>query len=222
MKDINRIAVIGAVGSALNILYQIKDAINNYHYPAELEGVIIDDIAPGNSVSEFPVIGSTKDIKRLVYDTDLRFIFCLYHMDKMKERYKLMLSYNIPSERFTNFVHPLAYVSPDLNIGTGNVILSNSSIQAGVKIGNYNIINSNVTIEHNTSIGNGNFISANVCVGAKVNIGEYCFIGLNSSVRGNVKLEENVFIGMHSLVLNDFSNTVVAGVPAKKLKRKYS
>ena len=220
MKAIDRIVVIGAVGTALNILYQIKDAILNYNYPAELEGVIIDDLKPGSSVGEFPVIGSTKDIKRLIKDTSFRFIFCLYRMDKMKERFDLLQSYKIKPERFINFVHPLAYTSPDLHLGTGNVILSNSAIQAGVQIGNNNIINSNVTIEHNTSIGNGNFFSASVCIGAIVNIGNHCFIGLNASVRENVRLDENVFVGMHSLVLNNFSNVAIAGIPAKPLKKK--
>ena len=220
MKAINKIAVIGAVGTALNILYQIKDAILNYNYPAELEGIIIDDLEPGSSVGEFPVIGSAKDLKRILKDTDFRFIFCLYHMDKMKERFDLLQSYNIPPKRLINFIHPLAYTSADLQLGTGNVILSNSTIQSNVRIGNNNIINSNVAIEHDTSIGNGNFFSASVCVGAKVSIGNHCFIGLNASVRENVRLDENVFVGMHSLVLYNFSNVAIAGIPAKPLKKK--
>jgi sugar O-acyltransferase (sialic acid O-acetyltransferase NeuD family) len=220
LKAIDRIVIIGAVGTALNIIYQIKDAILNYNYPAELEGVIIDDLEPGSFVGDIPVLGSAKDIKRLIKDTNFRFIFCLYHMDKMKERFALLQSYNIPPDRLINFVHPLSYTSPDLHPGTGNVILSNSTIQTGVRIGNNNIINSNVIIEHDTIIGNGNFFSASVCIGAKVNIGNHCFIGLNASVRENVRLGENVFVGMHSLVLDNFSNVVIAGIPAKPLKKK--
>jgi UDP-3-O-[3-hydroxymyristoyl] glucosamine N-acyltransferase len=134
----------------------------------------------------------------------------------------LLESYKIPNDRFVNFIHPLAYISPDNNIGKGNVILSNSSLEAGVKIGDNNIFNSNITIEHNSSIGNGNFFSANSCIGANVNIGNNCFFGLNSSVRENVTLSGNVFVGMHSLVLNDFGNVQVAGVPAKIKERKKS
>jgi sugar O-acyltransferase (sialic acid O-acetyltransferase NeuD family) len=217
---LQKIVVIGAVGTAINIVYQIKDAILRHNYPAELEGIIIDDSKPGSSVREFPVIGSSKDIKRLIKNTNCRFIFCLYNMDKMKERYNLLQGYNIPHERLINFVHPLAFTSPDLQLGTGNVILSNSTIQAGVRLGDSNIINSNVTIEHDTSIGNGNFFSASVCVGAKVKIGNHCFIGLNTSIRENVIFNENVLVGMHSLVLNDFSNVSIAGIPAKPLKKK--
>jgi sugar O-acyltransferase (sialic acid O-acetyltransferase NeuD family) len=200
----------------MNILYQIKDAIMNYNYPAELVGVIIDDVEPGNSVVDVPVLCSTKGINKLIKDTTYKFIFCLYHMNKMKERFALLQSYKIMPERFINFIHPLAYISPDLQVGTGNVILSNSTIQAGIQIGNNNIINSNVTIEHDTKIGHGNFISACACIGAHVNIDNNCFIGLNASVRENIKIGENVFVGMHSLIINNFSNCKVRGIPASE------
>lgn len=220
MKPIDRIAVVGAIGTALNILYQIKDAIESYNYPAELAGIIIDDLQPGTKVGDFEIIGSSKDIQRFLKETDYRFIFCLYRLDKMVERFELFKSYKIPDDRLSNFIHPLAYISPDLQLGRGNVILSNSTVQSGVKIGDNNIINSNITIEHDTVIGCGNFLSANACIGAKVNIGNHCFIGLNSSVRENIRLDDNVFVGMHSLVLNDFSDVYVAGVPAKIIERK--
>jgi serine acetyltransferase len=40
---------------------------------------------------------------------------------------------------------------------------------------------------------------------------------LNSALREDVKLVDEVFVGMHSLVLNDFSNCLIAGVPARAL-----
>jgi sugar O-acyltransferase (sialic acid O-acetyltransferase NeuD family) len=220
LKPIDKIVVIGAVGTALNILHQIRDAVDRYEYPAELAGIILDDQETGSKIGDFSVIGSTKDIQRLLRDTDYTFIYCLYQMDKMKERFDLLQSLNIPDKRLANFVHPLAYISPDLQMGKGNVILSNTTIQAEITIGNNNIINSNITIEHNSTIGNGNFFSANSCIGSGVNIGNHCFIGLNSSIREKVALDDNVFVGMHSLVLGDFSNVRVAGVPAKILIQK--
>jgi sugar O-acyltransferase (sialic acid O-acetyltransferase NeuD family) len=222
LKKIDKIVVIGAVGTALNILYQIKDAIENFQYPAELKGIIIDDREAGWKAGDFTVIGTGNEIQKFLKETDYKFIFCLYRMDKMKDRYDLLKSYRIPEERMVNFIHPLVYVSSDLIMGKGNVILSNTTIQTGVGIGNNNIFNSGITIEHNSVIGNGNFLSANSCIGSAVKICNHCFIGLNSSVRENVTLGDNVFVGMHSLVLNDFENVSVAGVPAKILIRKKS
>jgi acetyltransferase-like isoleucine patch superfamily enzyme len=214
---IKKIALIGAKGTALNILFQVHDAIMRYAYPMEIEGIIIDNQIPGDSVGPFKVIGSTLDITKFINETDLSFIFCLYRMDKMKERWDLLQRYKIPPDRMPNFVHPLSYNSADLQLGNGNVILSNSTIQAGVKLGNNNIINSNVTIEHDTVLGNGNFIAANTCIGSHVSIANHCFLGFNSSLRENVILGDKVFVGMHSMVLEDFDDCRVAGAPARKI-----
>lgn len=216
MKTVERIVFIGSAGTSINILYQIKDAINNFNYPAEIVGIIDDYIKPGEKISEFSVIGSTKVIQDLLRDTKLRFLFCLYRMDVMKERSDLLHSLNIPQDRFINFIHPLSYISPDIRLGNGNVILSNATIHSGVKLGNNNIINSNVVIEHETTIGDDNFIAACACIGSKVSIGNTCFIGLNSSIRENILIANEVYIGMHSLVIeNAIEKSLVYGIPAK-------
>ncbi|MBE0675552.1 MAG: hypothetical protein IH591_12905, partial [Bacteroidales bacterium] len=46
----------------------------------------------------------------------------------------------------------------------------------------------------------------------------HCFVGLNASLREDVVIDE-LFVGMHSLVLQNFSNCTVAGVPARLLKK---
>ena len=215
LKKVKKIALIGAKGTALNILYQVQDAILNYGQSFSVAGIIIDDIPEGNSVGPFKVIGSTDSISSLVEKTDLSFLYCLYKMDRMSERWELLQKFNIPADRMPNFIHPLSYTSSDLNIGYGNVILSNSSVQSEVTIGNNNIINTGVSVEHNTNLGNGNFIAANSCIGSHVSIGSHCFIGLNSSIREDVVLGDNVFVGMHSLVLQNFKDCRIAGSPAK-------
>ena len=215
-----KVIIIGAVGTARNIIEQIQDARDNYGYEIEIRGILIDSFHTGTIISEVNVIGSTSDISKHVADEDNRFIFCLHKPELLRERYRVLESYRIPLERFTNFIHPLSFMSQSVSIGKGNAILSNSTIQADVKIGNFNIINSNVTIEHETTIGNFNFVAANSCIGAKVKVGDTNFIGLNSSIRENVELGNNVFIGMHSLVLKNYSDCLVYGSPAKKYLRQ--
>ncbi|MGQ9621344.1 MAG: DapH/DapD/GlmU-related protein [Bacteroidales bacterium] len=211
-----KIVIIGTEGTARNIIEQISNAIKRHGYKAEIAGVIIDVYRIGTIISGVPVIGGTVNIEKLLHDKSLKFIFALFKPDKMKERYDLLMSYGIPRERFSNFIHPLAYIAESIRLGIGNVIMSNSTLQSDVVLGDFNIINTGVTLEHETVLGNGNFIAANSCIGSKVRIGNYCFIGLNSSVRENVNLGDNVFVGMHSLVLNDFCNCMVYGVPAQK------
>jgi sugar O-acyltransferase (sialic acid O-acetyltransferase NeuD family) len=214
------VVVIGGVGTALNIIEQIIDSRNNHSLDFQLKGIVIDSFEKGSLISGTPVIGNTQDIKHFLKDETIRFIFALFKPDKMQERYHLMESLNIPMERFISFIHPLSYVSSTAVIGTGNVIMSNSTVQSNVSLGNFNIINSNVTIEHDSFIGSGNFLAAGTTIGSDVRIGNHCFFGLNSSVREHVVLGNNVFTGMHSAVLSNFDNVRIAGVPARVLKSK--
>jgi sugar O-acyltransferase (sialic acid O-acetyltransferase NeuD family) len=214
----DKVYLIGAEGTARNIIEQINDARDKYGMDTGLSGIIIDSYKKGEIISGIAVTGGLKDIPSLLKDKRSRFIFALFKPEKMKERHELLLSLGIPAERFVNFIHPLAFVSGSVKTGTGNVILSNTTIQSEVIMGNYNIICSNVTIEHETVIGDTNFIAAGSVIGSKVEIGSHCFIGLNSSVRENTILGDNVLVGMHSLVLSNFSNCKVAGVPAREFK----
>ncbi len=212
-----KIVIIGTEGTARNIIEQIDDAVKNHGFKVEVAGVVIDTYPSGSLVAGFPVLCGTRNIDILLNDNSISFIFALYKPDKLKERYNLLMSYRIPYERFTNFVHPMAYVAGSVRMGNGNVILSNSTVQSDVVIGNFNIINSSVTVEHETFLGDGNFIAANACIGSKVKIGSHCFIGMNSSVRENVTLGDELYVGMHSLVLKNYDNEVIMGIPAKPL-----
>lgn len=52
----------------------------------------------------------------------------------------------------------------------------------------------------------------------KIQIFDNCFIGINSIIMPDVKIGPNSIVGAGSLVLKDVQpNTVVAGVPAKKI-----
>lgn len=215
-----KIIIIGAVGTALNIIEQMLDARDNYNQPIDPAGIIIDSFEKGNMISGVPVLGTLKEIPVFLSEKDLYFLFALYKPEMLKERYELLQSLNIPLSRFMNFFHPGSYFSGSFSSGVGNIVLSNSTIQSNVILGNFNMINSNVSVEHDTIIGNGNFLAAGSCLGSNVHIGNHCFIGLNSSIRENIVLGNNVFVGMQSAVLKNFNDTVVTGIPAKQLRKK--
>ena len=214
-----KIIIIGAVGTALNIIEQIVDARNNYGLTYDPVGILIDSFKKGSLIAGIPVVGSLREVSAFIEDTELNFLFALYKPEKLKERYDLLKSLKIPISRFVNFFHPLSYISASLVSGTGNVVLSNSTIQSNVKIGYFNIINSNVTLEHDSLLGDGNFLASGVTIGSRVTIGNHCFFGLNSSVRENVILGSNVYTGMQSAVLKNFDNEIIAGIPAKPLSK---
>lgn len=214
---IEEVIIVGAVGTALNIADQINNAFNKYNHHQKVIGFCVDSFPINSVINELPVVSTTSNINDYLYNKPgVRLLYALFRPDIMKDRFQLFNKLNIERNKLTNFIHPLTYYPSGLNLGTGNIILSNSTIQSSVSLGDLNIINSNVTIEHNTTIGTGNFIAANTAIGAEVVLGSHNFIGLNSSIRENVSLD-NVFVGMHSLVLSNFKNTKIFGIPAVEI-----
>jgi len=213
-----KIIIIGGKGTAVNIADQIIDAQKVYGEPIEFLGYSIDDSSLGKLIDGYPVLCNTQDLNdKFGLYSDVKFIFSLYKPEKMKERVKLLKSYGISPNKFHNFIHPSSYISKNIKIGVGNVVLSHCSIHSNIQIGDYNIFNSNVVIEHDTHIKNNNFIAASVCVGSNVNVHNGVFIGLNSSIRENICIHDYAFIGMGSNVLRGVeANKVAFGNPAKE------
>ncbi|WP_194539906.1 sialic acid O-acetyltransferase [Paenibacillus sp. JZ16] len=216
-----KIIVIGGKGTAVNIAEQIVDAHRSYGAKAEFLGYAFDDPAFGENINGHPILCKTRDLNAMYsHYSDIGFLYALYNPDKMRERVQLLKSYDIPREKFCNFIHPNSYISKSCKMGFGNVVLSHSSVQANVTLGDFNIINSNVVVEHDTNLESNNFIAASTCLGSFINVANGVFIGLNSTVRERVRIEDYAFVGMGSNVLNDIdAERIVFGNPAKEYKR---
>ena len=212
----DKIIIIGGLGTALNIAEAITDAIEKFNYQAELLG-FANDILENKLIGDFPIVTSIAKIQELFIYDDIKFIYALYKPDLMLERTKMFEKLSIPPKLQINFIHPSAYISKSSSMGYGNVVLQNSTIQSSVSIGNNSIISSNCVIEHDSVIGNNNFVAAGSIIGSKVKIDNSCFVGLNSTIRENTSLATNTFLGMGSLLLDNTSqNEIWYGVPARK------
>lgn len=92
--------------------------------------------------------------------------------------------------------------------------LSDTIIHDNVKIDNL------VHIAHNVEIQTGAFIIATSEISGSVKVGKNAWIAPNACVNQKVKIGDGAIVGLGSVVIRDVeSNTVVAGNPAKLLKR---
>jgi len=212
------VVIIGCAGTARNVIEQILDAELNHHAGIHLVGICIDTPETGSKIAGIPVIAKTSEIGNIVKETDYSFLFALFKPEKLAERLHLAKSYPVPINRWTNFIHPLAWIADSTTIGYGNIVLSNSGLMSDVTLGNFNMINAGVIIEHETKIGDGNFLAAGCTIGAEVKMNNANFLGLNSVVREKVNLGNSVYAGMGSLILNDFDRVLIFGQPASKQK----
>lgn len=212
----DKIIVIGGKGTAVNIAEQIDHADRESGAPVEFLGFAIDDDSLGKEINGYPVLCKTREAKDKYPQQDVKFLFTLYKPEKMKERVALLKSYEIPSYRFATFVHPMSYISKSAQLGTGVVVLSNSTVQNNASIGDYTIVNSNVVVEHDTAIGESNFFSPASCIGAYTQTGTGVFVGYNSATRPGIEIGEYAFIGMGSNVIGHVpSNAIVYGNPTR-------
>jgi sugar O-acyltransferase (sialic acid O-acetyltransferase NeuD family) len=118
-----------------------------------------------------------------------------------------------------NIIDTSANVSKYIEIGTGNYIGKNVSINAIVKIKNDTIINTASIIEHECKIDNAVHIGPGTVLCGNVKVGENTFIGANSVVKQGVCIGGNVTIGAGSVVIRDIpDNQIWAGNPAKRIK----
>lgn len=215
-KKMEKIIIIGGRGTAIVIAEQIIDAKERFGKHIEVLGLALDDLSGGNEINGFPIICTPGELM-LKYGkyNDVKFIYSLYRPDVMEERTKLLYSYDIPLEKFTNFIHPTVMQSRSSKIGVGNVVLTNTVINPNFEMGNFNTINSLCLLGHDSKIGNNNYFAGEVCLGSGVKMGNKNFIGLNSTIRNGLHIGDNSIIAMAANVVKNIADKkIVMGNPA--------
>lgn len=211
-----KIIIIGGKGTPIVIADQIYDAKIRFGMDVEVIGLALDDRTMGDEINGYPILCGIKELyERYKNQEDVKFLYCLYRNDVIRERTKLLYELNIPKEKFCNFIHPSALVARSVKMGVGNIILANTVINSNTIIGDYNIIQTGTLIGHDVKIGNNNFLAAHVTVGAFLEINNMNFIGLNSTLRKGIILNEANLVGQASNVTHSFDHDeTIYGNPA--------
>ncbi|PID26830.1 MAG: 2,3,4,5-tetrahydropyridine-2,6-dicarboxylate N-acetyltransferase [Candidatus Cloacimonadota bacterium] len=128
-------------------------------------------------------------------------------------------------------IEPGAIIRETAVIGDNCVIMMGAVINLGVVIGKKTMIDMNVVLGGRVSIGENCHIGAgSVLAGVieppsaePVRVGNGVVMGANVTVLEGVKIGDNAVIAAGSVVIDDVeSNMVVAGIPAKVIKKRDS
>tara|TARA_A100001015_G_scaffold309692_2_gene409616 strand:+ start:2670 stop:3305 length:636 start_codon:yes stop_codon:yes gene_type:complete len=93
-------------------------------------------------------------------------------------------------------------------------IMSNVILENGVKI------HIGAHIHHDCKVGKFATIAPKAVVLGNVKIGDYAYIGANSTIKQRIRIGRGAIVGAGSVVIKNVKdNDIVAGVPAKSLKR---
>lgn len=124
-----------------------------------------------------------------------------------------------PNNIFINAIHPTASLSKRIEIGMGNAIMSNVSVNSGVRICNHCILNTNASIDHDCILEDFVHLSPNVALAGNVSVGEGTHIGIGASVIQGINIGKWATIGAGAVIINDIPDfAVVVGNPGRVIK----
>ncbi len=216
----DKVVIIGGKGSAVVIAEQLYD-MEIKNGSVEFLGFAFDDETMGDTINGFPLLCKTYEAYAKFKDyNDVKFIYQLYRPDLMRERIKLLNSFNIPENKFYTFIHHTATIARSAKICKGTSIMANVVVNPNAVIGYHCTIHSNSLIGHNTKLGNYNFVAAHNVIGSSSEIGSGNFFGLNSTFNNYLKIGDFNFVGMASNVIKNLeSDQKVYGNPAKEFTK---
>lgn len=135
-----------------------------------------------------------------------------------KLRHKIGLKLLERKEILLNVIDPSASLSKFLNIGIGNFIAKQVSVNTLATIGDFCILNTGCIVEHECHLANGVHIAPGAVLAGNVQVGENTFIGANAVIKQGVQIGKNVVLGAGSVIIKDIlDNQTVVGNPGRVL-----
>lgn len=215
-----KVLIIGGIGSGTVIAEAIKDANQRGYSDIVVEGFLNDKAEPGDFLDGTRVIAKQNIENIQIYkEKGYKFIFSLHHTEFESKFIKLFNDYNLSLDNLTTFIHPTAYVAPNVKIEAGTVIMPYVMISSKASIGMNTLIMTGATIGHNTVLGEFNHIASQAVVGAHIKMGVGVNIGLNATVREYLTIGNFVTLGMGGVLTKNINDEEIwAGNPAKFLR----
>jgi sugar O-acyltransferase (sialic acid O-acetyltransferase NeuD family) len=126
---------------------------------------------------------------------------------------------SVMTHAFANAIHPSSLISHYAVIGTGNMILHRTIIQAETRLGNHVIVNTGGNIDHDCVIDDFAHIGPGAILCGTVKVGEGALIGAGSIVIPGKKIGSWATVGAGAVVTSDIPDHAVAvGNPARIIK----
>ena len=133
-------------------------------------------------------------------------------------RHKIAKQVCFKEKEMPNVIHNEASLSKSIQIGKGNFIARNVSVNPFVTIKNFCILNTGCIIEHECFIEESSHIGPGAVLAGNVKIGQRTFVGANSIIKQGVTIGNDVVIGAGAVVLNDIlDGKKVVGNPAREI-----
>lgn len=107
---------------------------------------------------------------------------------------------------FANFVHPKAYIAPDVRMGEGNNFFEFADIQMGATIGDANLFLAGSFLGHDDTVGSFNTFGVKSAIAGFTRVGDHCFFGTSSTVKHGLAIGDYAFVGASGYVHKDLKD----------------
>jgi sugar O-acyltransferase (sialic acid O-acetyltransferase NeuD family) len=207
----HRLVVIGTGGLGRETAWALQSA----DHPPELLGfVTCFEDQHGSQVSDLPVLG---DESWLIGRPEVETVCCI---GDPRARLRLVTKLAAEGVRFASVVHPSAIVSPEVEIGAGALIGARAVVTTQVTIGRYAVIGAGAIVSHDCRLEDFATLAPGVLLAGSVRVEYGAELGVGASVRPEQIIGRGALVGAGSAVVDAVeANTVVAGVPARPMKR---
>ncbi len=190
-------AIIDSLDSDIKLIGFVDSFKTGSHFGYPILGNSLDEIANIHEYYYFIGIGNPEDRKNF---------------------YNYIKSLNL---NLISIIDKTSIVSKYSKIGEGVYIGKQTIVNADVVIEDNVVLNTRSLIEHGNYISKHTNISTNVVLNGDVKVGECTFVGSSSVSNGQLVIGDNTTIGSGSVIIKNVdSNVVIAGCPAKLIRRK--
>ncbi|MFC1753132.1 NeuD/PglB/VioB family sugar acetyltransferase [Thermoproteota archaeon] len=174
---------------------------------------VIDRFKKSN-VFGYPILGEDSAWQKI--SKKIPNLKVILAVDPPKRKKRLAYYYGIKS--LATLISDDAYISDSAVLGKGCILQRGIKIMSSVKIGIACKMNVNAVAHHDTIVGDFCTLAPGSMLLGGVEVGDNVFVGAGSIVLPKVKIGSNSVIGAGAVVVkNVTANSVVAGVPARKL-----
>jgi sugar O-acyltransferase (sialic acid O-acetyltransferase NeuD family) len=214
LRNDMRVILLGGGGHASDVLGALE-ALNAFTVPShrvEIAGILADEeIAPGRFLRrQVRQIGNIDDLKHI---DATHYIACVGYPKGRKSVVDRADAHALAP--FT-VIHPRAWLSSDVVIGAGAVILANACISANVSIGAHACISNGAIIGHDCRIADFVSVMPGACISGNASVSEGCMIGANATVLEGLSVGAWATVGAGAVVTSHIPEHVVAkGMPAR-------
>ena len=208
-----KVIILGGLGDGIVVASIIQDLA--IHTTIELLGFLNNGDA--NTILGYPVFGNINDWQKLNHK-DVYFISALLKTKHSIQRSELILSLEIPQNKYCNIIHPSATISRYSSIGKGNLIGPSVNIMPNVTIGNHCSFRASASIGHDCKVQDFCYMGPNSTLSGGCALENGAHIGPNASVVDKVTIHKHTILGAGSVATKNISPfSVFFGIPAKKI-----